>query len=88
MRYGDATEYLSRFTGRHTIRDKGSFSAVQQRGELHHNHADHNQAQAESLKGGQYATQEKEGEQRRQDWFEGMKETGDRSGEIPQAHGK
>jgi len=47
-----------------------------------------NHSQAEPLKGSQYATQEKEGEQRRQDRFEGMKNTGDRSREIPQAHGK
>ena len=88
MRYGYATRHLSRFTDRHTVRDKRRFSAVQQRGELHYRHADHNQAQAEPLKDGQYATQEKEGEQCRHDRFEGMKDTGDRSREIPQAHRK
>ena len=46
------------------------------------------QTQAEPLKGGQYATQEKEGKQCRHDRFEGMKDTGDRSREIPQAHRK
>ncbi len=49
------TRSLSHFTGRHTIRDKGRFSAVQQRGQLHHRHAGDNQAQAEPLKGGQDA---------------------------------
>ena len=88
MRYGYATRPLSRFTGRHTIRDKGLFSAVQQRGELHYHHTDHNQAQAELLKGGQDATQKKEGEQRRHDRLEGMKDAGDRSREIAQAHRK
>jgi hypothetical protein len=82
------TVFLIRFTGRHTIRDKGRFSAMQQRGELHHRHAGHNQTQAEPLKGGQYATQEKEGEQCRHDRFEGVKDTGDRSCEVAQAHRK
>ena len=62
--------------------DKGRFSAVHQRGQLHHYHADHNQAQAKPLKGGQYSAQEKEGEQRRQDRFGGVKDTGDRGREI------